>query len=159
MVSICFNRCYARKERCCSAGALTAGVVDGVVPSQNQLGDGHKGIALLGQLLQNGGQRLRGVKGRVMKEHDGPPAPPCWSPAVQSPGQKSPSSPGCHHRKPLQTIDKHNSLAIVYNAYPQRCLRRPAIHLARYIRNLVDFFQEIVECRFRPLLFLTFLFL
>lgn len=87
------------------------------------------------------------------------PAPPCWSPAGQSPGQKSPSSPGCHHRKPLQTIDKHNSLAIVYNAYPQRCLRRPAIHLARYIRNLVDFFQEIVECRFRPLLFLTFLFL
>lgn len=72
MVSICFNRYYARKERCCSAGALTAGVVDGVVPGQNQLGDGHKGIALLGQLLQNGGQRLRGVKGRVMKEHDGP---------------------------------------------------------------------------------------
>lgn len=53
-------------------GALPPGMVDGVLPVQNQLGDGHKGVSLLGQLFQNGRQRLRGVEGGVVKEHDGP---------------------------------------------------------------------------------------
>lgn len=74
MISIFFNRYYDRTEWRGSAGALTAGVVDGIFPGQNELGDGHKGIALLGQLLQNGGQRLGGVEGRIVKEHDGPRA-------------------------------------------------------------------------------------
>ena len=49
-------------------------MVDGIVSGEDQLGDGHKGIALLGELFQNGGQGLGGVEGCVMKENDGPRA-------------------------------------------------------------------------------------
>lgn len=55
-----------------SARALPPGVVDGIVPGEDQLGDGHKGIALLGELLQNGGQGLGSVESRIVKEHDRP---------------------------------------------------------------------------------------
>lgn len=55
-------------------------MVDGVVPGKDQLGDGHKGIALLGQLLQNRGQGLRGMEGGVVKEHDGTRSHPAGHP-------------------------------------------------------------------------------
>ena len=49
-------------------------MVDGIFLGEDQLGDGHKGVALLGQLLQDAGQGLGGVKGRVVEENDGPGA-------------------------------------------------------------------------------------
>ena len=49
-------------------------MVDGIVAGEDQLGDGYKGIALLSELFQDGGQGLGGVEGRVMKENDGPRA-------------------------------------------------------------------------------------
>ena len=55
---------------------LSAGVVDGIVSAagagKDELGDGHKGVALLEQGLQNGGQGLWGVECGVVEEHDGP---------------------------------------------------------------------------------------
>lgn len=57
-----------------SARALPPGVVNGIVAGEDQLGDGYKGIALLSELFQDGGQGLGGVEGRVMKENDGPRA-------------------------------------------------------------------------------------
>lgn len=45
-------------------------MVDGVVPRQDQLADGHHGIAVVDEILQNTGQRLRRVQCRVMEQHD-----------------------------------------------------------------------------------------
>lgn len=56
----------------CSARKLPAGVVDGVGLGENKLRDGHKGVSLLKESLQNGGQRLRGMDGGIVKEHDRP---------------------------------------------------------------------------------------
>ena len=57
-------------------GALLAGMVDGVIrvvlSGENELRDGNKGVALLEQSLQNGGQGLGGVKGGVVKQDNGP---------------------------------------------------------------------------------------
>ena len=61
----------ARPPAVSSGGALAAGVVDGIGLLQNQLRDGHKGIALLEQALQNTGEGLRGVEGGVVKEDNG----------------------------------------------------------------------------------------
>ena len=50
-------------------------VVDGVLlaagPRQDELGDGHKGIALLQKSLDDAGQGLRGVEGGVVEQDDG----------------------------------------------------------------------------------------
>ena len=46
-------------------------MVDGVLAGEEDLGDGHKGVPLLDELLENGRQGLRGVKGRVVEEHNG----------------------------------------------------------------------------------------
>ena len=63
---------------------MPAGVVNGVVgvvgPRQQELGDWHKGVALLEQGLQNGGQGLRGVEGRVVEEDDRPRLHPAHHP-------------------------------------------------------------------------------
>lgn len=47
-------------------------MVDGVFSRQDNLGDGHKGVPLLEEGLYDGGQRLRGVEGRVVEQDDGP---------------------------------------------------------------------------------------
>ena len=52
--------------------ALPAGVVDGVLPGEDDLRDGDKGVALLEKSLDDGGQGLGGVKGGVVKQDDGP---------------------------------------------------------------------------------------
>lgn len=52
--------------------ALPSGVVDGVAPRQDQLGDGHEGVPLPDKVFQNAGQRLGGVLGGVVKEDDRP---------------------------------------------------------------------------------------
>ena len=54
-----------------SGGALPSGVVDGILPLQNQLGDGHKLVAILKQGLDDAGQGLRRVLGGVVEEDDG----------------------------------------------------------------------------------------
>ena len=46
-------------------------MVDGVLPGEQELGDGDKGIALLEQGLENSGQGLRGVEGGVVEQADG----------------------------------------------------------------------------------------
>ena len=59
-----------------SGGALASCVVDGVLlaagPRQDELRDGHKGIALLQKSLDDAGQGLRGVEGGVVEQDDGP---------------------------------------------------------------------------------------
>ena len=46
-------------------------MVDGVRSSEDNLGDGNKGIALLKQGLDDGGQGLRGMEGGVVEQDDG----------------------------------------------------------------------------------------
>ena len=57
------------------AGALAAGVIYGIICAaftrQNDLGNGHKGIAILQQRLDNTRQGLRGVEGSVMEQNNG----------------------------------------------------------------------------------------
>ena len=54
---------------------MPAGVVDGVVGTaaagQDELGDGHEGVALLEQALEDIRQSLRGVEGGVVEEDNG----------------------------------------------------------------------------------------
>lgn len=56
---------------CALRGALAAGVVDGVLPGEEDLGDGDEGVALLEKGLDDGGQGLRGVEGGVVEQDDG----------------------------------------------------------------------------------------
>ena len=51
--------------------ALPPGVVDGVGLGEDDLGDGHEGIALLEQIFDDAGQGLRGVLGGVVEQDDG----------------------------------------------------------------------------------------
>ena len=46
-------------------------MVDGVIPVQNQLGNGDELISLLKQCLDDGRQGFRGVQGGVMEQHNG----------------------------------------------------------------------------------------
>ena len=52
-------------------GALAAGVVDGVLPGEEDLGDGDEGVALLEKGLDDSGQGLGGVEGGVVEQDDG----------------------------------------------------------------------------------------
>ena len=45
-------------------------MVDGVGDLQDQLGDGQHGVALVDEMLQNAGQRLRRVERGVVEQHD-----------------------------------------------------------------------------------------
>ena len=47
-------------------------MVDGVLPREEDLGDGHEGIPLLEEGLDDGGQSLRGVLGGVVEQDNGP---------------------------------------------------------------------------------------
>ena len=55
-----------------SGGELPAGVVDGVFPLQDELGDGYQVIAVLDQRLEDAGQSLWGVEGGIVEQADGP---------------------------------------------------------------------------------------
>ena len=65
-------------------GLLPAGVVDGIVCAagawQDDLGDGHKCVPLLKQGLDDPGQGLWRVDGRIVEEHDRPRAHPAHHP-------------------------------------------------------------------------------
>ena len=54
-----------------SGRTLASCVVDGVFPGEDHLGDGHKGVPLLKQTLDDVRQGLRGMEGGVMEENDG----------------------------------------------------------------------------------------
>ena len=51
--------------------ALFARVVDGVFPCEDQLGNGNEGIALLCEIVEDGGESFGGVKPCIVKEDDG----------------------------------------------------------------------------------------
>ena len=59
-----------RERNAPSRRALPPGVVDGVLPGENDLGDRDKGVALLEQGLDDGGQGLRGVEGGVVEQNN-----------------------------------------------------------------------------------------
>lgn len=46
-------------------------MIDGAVALQENLRDGHEGIAILKEPFQNAGKSFRGVFGGVMEEDDG----------------------------------------------------------------------------------------
>ena len=52
--------------------ALPPGVVDGVLPGEDDLGDRDKGVALLEQSLDDSRQGLRGMEGGVVEQDNGP---------------------------------------------------------------------------------------
>ena len=49
---------------------LAAGMVDGIVPRQDQLADGHHRIAVVDEIFQNPRQGLRSMERSVMEQHD-----------------------------------------------------------------------------------------
>ena len=66
------NKEPARREQAlCLCRALLAGVVDGVIPGEDNLGDGNKGVPLLQQTLNNAGQGFGRVLGGVVEQDDG----------------------------------------------------------------------------------------
>ena len=49
---------------------LPAGVVDGVGRVEDELGDGDDGVAVVDEVGEDSGQRLRRVEGGVVEQHD-----------------------------------------------------------------------------------------
>lgn len=49
---------------------LSAGVVDGVGRVEDELGDGEDGVAVVDEVGEDSGQRLRRMEGRVVKQHN-----------------------------------------------------------------------------------------
>ena len=63
MAGMLCGRRYLHRE-------LSSRVVDGVGDLQDQLADGQHGVALVDEMLQNAGQRLRRVERGVVEQHD-----------------------------------------------------------------------------------------
>ena len=61
-------------------------MVHHIVPVQDQLRNGENGVALLDEILQNGGQSLRGVEGGVVKEDDASRLDLAGDPVIDSAG-------------------------------------------------------------------------
>ena len=59
----CFLRQFLRRE-------LPADVVDDVGRGENELGDGEDGVAVVDEVGEDSGQRLRRVEGGVVEQHD-----------------------------------------------------------------------------------------
>ena len=51
---------------------LPPGVVDGVGRIEDQLADGHNGVAVVDKTAEDGGQRLRRVQRGIVEQHDAP---------------------------------------------------------------------------------------
>ena len=51
---------------------LPPGVVDGVGRIEDQLADGHHGVAVVDKTAEDGGQRLRRVQRGIVEQHDAP---------------------------------------------------------------------------------------
>ena len=56
----------------CLRRELPSRMVDGVFTCQDQLTDGHHGVALVDEVLQNAGQCLRRMQRGVVEQHDAP---------------------------------------------------------------------------------------
>lgn len=65
-------RSHSRGDRSLRHRTLSPCMVDGVLAGQDNLRDRYKGVPLLKQGLDNGGQGLRGMEGCVMEQNDGP---------------------------------------------------------------------------------------
>ena len=76
MSCLCSGNCFRRK--------LPAGVVDGVGRIEDQLTDGHNGIPVVDQAVEDGRQGLRRVQRSVVEQHDAPrPHLGCYAPAYR----------------------------------------------------------------------------
>ena len=64
MSCLCSGNCFRRE--------LPAGVVDGVGRIEDQLTDGHNGIPVVDQAVEDGRQGLRRVQRSVVEQHDAP---------------------------------------------------------------------------------------
>lgn len=51
---------------------LPPGVVDGVGRIEDQLADGHHGVAVVDKTAEDGGQRLRRVQRGIVEQHNAP---------------------------------------------------------------------------------------
>lgn len=110
---------------------MVDGIVGVVLPGQDQLGDGHEGVPLLQQGLQDGGQGLRGVLGGIVEQDDGPGLDLGGHPLGDLAGREV---------LPVQGIASQYSLRLLrHNGY--KALRRPEI--ARRIRKNLTLCLEI----------------
>ena len=64
MSCLCSGNCFRRE--------LPSGVVDGVGRIEDQLADGHNGVAVVDKTAEDGGQRLRRVQCGIVEQHDAP---------------------------------------------------------------------------------------
>ena len=62
--------CPRSKGRCRLRRKLPSRVVNGVGLRQDELADGHHGVAIVDETGEDGGQRLRRVERRVVEQHD-----------------------------------------------------------------------------------------
>ena len=76
MSCLCRGNCFRRE--------LPAGVVDGVGRIEDQLTDGHNGIPVVDQAVEDGRQGLRRVQRSVVEQHDAPRLHlGCYAPAYR----------------------------------------------------------------------------
>lgn len=76
MSCLCSGNCFRRE--------LPAGVVDGVGRIEDQLTDGHNGIPVVDQAVEDGRQGLRRVQRSVVEQHDAPRLHlGCYAPAYR----------------------------------------------------------------------------
>lgn len=76
MSCLCSGNCFRRE--------LPAGVVDGVGRIEDQLTDGHNGIPVVDQAVEDGRQSLRRVQRSVVEQHDAPRLHlGCYAPAYR----------------------------------------------------------------------------
>ena len=76
MSCLCSGNCFRRE--------LPAGVVDGVGRVEDQLADGHNGIPVVDQAVEDGRQGLRRVQRSVVEQHDAPRLHlGCYAPAYR----------------------------------------------------------------------------
>ena len=76
MSCLCSGNCFRRE--------LPAGVVDGVGRIEDQLADGHNGVAVVDKTAEDGGQRLRRVECGIVEQHDAPRLHlGCYAPAYR----------------------------------------------------------------------------
>ena len=76
MSCLCSGNCFRRE--------LPAGVVDGVGRIEDQLTDGHNGIPVVDQAVEDGRQGLRRVQRGVVEQHDAPRLHlGCYAPAYR----------------------------------------------------------------------------
>ena len=82
-------------------------MVDGVRPGQENLRNGNKGISLLQQPLDDGGQSRGGVLGGIVKQHDGAGLHPARHPLCDLAGGQI---------LPVQTVNTTNKSIVPFTS-------------------------------------------